>query len=219
MARTALLVGATGLVGGYCLDALLGDPEYLAVSVLGRRVVPRQHSKLRQHVVDFDHGDSYRDAVLADDVFCCLGTTIAKAGSQQAFRKVDFGYPVAIAKAAVAQGARQFLMVSAVGARSNAAAFYSRVKGEVEDAVRALPFHAVCLFRPSLLVGPRHESRPAERAAIVTARALSFAMVGGLRRFRPIDARTVAICMVTIAKRQLAGVHVFESEQIASCVG
>jgi uncharacterized protein YbjT (DUF2867 family) len=213
--RTALVVGASGLVGGHCLNALLDDPDYRAVMVLGRSPISREHPKLRQQVVDFDRLDEYRHLAGADDVFCCLGTTIRKAGSRAAFQKVDFTYPISIAEAALANGARQFLIVSALGASSKARAFYSRVKGDVENAVAQLPFQAVHIFRPSLLVGHREEVRPAERLALLVAVPLSFALVGRLRRYRPIDAAAVARWMVRTAKQDLGGVHVFESEQMA----
>jgi uncharacterized protein YbjT (DUF2867 family) len=212
--RTALLVGASGLVGGHCLDALLADPAYTAVTVLGRRELGRQHAKLRQRVVDFDRQEEIGRAAAGDDVFCCLGTTIRTAGSQAAFRRVDFEYPVAVASAAAAAGARQLLIVSALGANPGAATFYSRVKGEVERAVAALRFRGVCVFRPSLLLGKREEFRLLERAALLVAAPLSLVLQGPLRRYRPIAASTVGAFMVRTAHRDLTGVHVFESEQI-----
>jgi len=212
--RTALLVGASGLVGGHCLDALLADPAYTAVTVLGRRELGRQHAKLRQRVVDFDRQEEIGRAAAGDDVFCCLGTTIRTAGSQAAFRRVDFEYPVAVASAAAAAGARQLLIVSALGANPGAATFYSRVKGEVERAVAALRFRGVCIFRPSLLLGKREEFRLLERAALLVAAPLSLVLQGPLRRYRPIAASTVGAFMVRTAHRDLTGVHVFESEQI-----
>jgi uncharacterized protein YbjT (DUF2867 family) len=215
--RTALLVGASGLVGGHCLARVLDDPDYTTVTALVRRPIGREHPKLRQHVIDFDRPDRYRHLVAADDIFCCLGTTIRKAGSRDAFYKVDFTYTHTVAEAAQANGAEQLLLVSALGANVRAAAFYSRVKGEIEKAVAALPFRAVHMFRPSLLVGDRDEFRPAERLAVLLAAPLSVALVGRLRRYRPIEASVVAACMVRTAKRGLAGRHVYESEQIQTC--
>jgi uncharacterized protein YbjT (DUF2867 family) len=214
MRRSALIVGATGLVGRHCLAALLEDDEYESVAVLARRSFAREHPKLRAHVMDFDEPASYRRLAVGNDVFCCLGTTIRTAGSQQAFSKVDFSYPVAVAEAALANGAEQFLIVSALGANPNARAFYSRVKGAVERAVTGMPFKAVHVFRPSLLVGNRAEFRLAERVAISTLTPLSFLFAGPLRRYRPIQASVVGERMVTVAKMQLTGVHVYESEQI-----
>jgi uncharacterized protein YbjT (DUF2867 family) len=216
MPRTALLVGASGLVGRYCLDGLLDDRDYGSVTVLGRRALEREHTKLRQHVIDFDRPDSFRQLAGGDDVFCCLGTTIRKAGSRAAFRRVDFAYPLSIAEAALGQGARQFLMVTALGASPGAAAFYSRVKGEVEQAVARLAYRSVHVFRPSLLVGERAEFRLVERLATVALAPLSVVLVGPLRRYRPVRADVVAACMIATAKRDIAGVHTHESDRIAA---
>jgi uncharacterized protein YbjT (DUF2867 family) len=215
--RTALVIGASGLVGSHCLNVLLGDAAYESVTVLARKPLARTHPKLRLHVVDFDRPSDYAALAGGQDVFCCLGTTIAKAGSREAFYRVDFGYPVAIAEAALANGAEQFLIVSALGADASARAFYSRVKGEVEAAISKMPFRAVHVFRPSLLKGQRSEVRVAERMALAVAVPMTFLLVGPLRRFRPIAASVVAACMVATAKQARPGVHVFESDAISSC--
>ena len=217
MGRRGLIIGASGLVGSHCLTALLEDPEYDAVTVLTRRPLERAHSKLRAHVVDFDKPVEYRHLVLGDDIFCCLGTTIRKAGSQVAFSKVDLTYPVDIAEAGLAAGAEQFLIVSAVGANPNSRAFYNRVKGSVEEAVTMMPFAAVHVFRPSLLLGERAEFRLAERLAVRLLSPLTFAFAGPLRRYRPIQASVVASCMVKTAKRRWRGVHIHESDAIQTC--
>jgi len=146
----------------------------------------------------------------ADDVFCCLGTTIKQAGSQEGFRRVDHDYVVAVARAGLRCGATQFLLVSAVGADPASRIFYSRVKGETEAAVRQLPYRAVQIFRPSLLLGKRSAFRLGERVAMLTAPILSLALLGRLRRYRPIAAATVAQAMVAIAKESPRGPNVFE---------
>src|SRR6185437_4569599 len=174
------------MVGGHLLRLLLDDPDYASVTVLTRRSFGRSEPRLVEHVVDFDRPETYRPHAGADDVFCCLGTTIKKAGSQEAFRNVDFAYPVAVAGAAAEAGARQLLVVTAVGADPSSRVFYNRIKGEVEDALRALPFPAgVKIFRPSVLLGERGESRPAERvgAALMSLAAPLF--IGGLTAYRP----------------------------------
>ncbi|MGH8614405.1 MAG: oxidoreductase [Gammaproteobacteria bacterium] len=211
--RTALLAGATGLVGGHCLELLLQDDAWEQVAVLGRREIGTTHRKLVQRVVDFNRlagGDFPR----VDDVFCCLGTTMKHAGSEAAFRRVDFTYVHELAQLASGQRAGQFLLVSALGADRQSRVFYNRVKGEVEDAVRKLPFDGVHIFRPSLLLGERREIRPGERLAILAGRALGFMFAGPLGRYRPIAARAVAAAMIRIAKDATRGVHVYESDRI-----
>ena len=127
---TALLLGATGLVGGHVLDLLLADPAYRRVTVLGRRPVARMDSKLDQRTADFDRLGDHAISFAVDDVFCCLGTTIAQAGSQEAFRRVDHDYVVSAARLAAEHGARRFLLVTAAGANARSRIFYNRVKGE-----------------------------------------------------------------------------------------
>jgi len=213
--RTALLLGATGLVGGHCLNFLLNDESYGRVSVLGRRPLEREHPKLEQHLVDFDRLEDSAELIRAQDVFCCLGTTIRKAGSQEAFRRVDFEYPLQSARIAARQETERFLIVTAIGADPGSRIFYNRVKGEVEEAVRALPFESLVILRPSLLLGEREEMRPGERLAEPAMRALSPLMLGPARKYRPIEARKVAAAMVRLAKEGRQGVRIVESDEIA----
>lgn len=217
--RSALLLGATGLVGGHVLDLLLDDPAYGGVRVLGRRPVPREHPELRQETVDFDRLRDCAELVRAQDVFCCLGTTIRAAGSREAFRRVDLDYPRAVAEAAARNGAERFLLVSAMGADAGSSIFYNRVKGEAEDAVRTLPFQEVVILRPSLLLGERAEHRPGEALAQRVMPRLSPLMRGPLRRYRPVHAAAVARAMVRLAKAGGRGVRVVESDAIEALGG
>ncbi len=121
--RTALILGASGLIGGHCLDLLLRDEAYDQVIVLVRKRLPKNHPKLTQHEVNFDRISEHTNLLKADDIFCCLGTTIKKAGSQEAFRKVDFTYAHEAAKLAAANGATQFLLVSSLGADAKSSVF------------------------------------------------------------------------------------------------
>src|SRR5215218_129038 len=173
-ARTALVLGATGLVGGLCLDLLLEDPAWSRVTVVARRSSGRTHPRLAEVVADFERLEEHAEAFAVDAVFCCLGTTIRKAGSREAFLRVDHDYPVAAARLASARGARRFLLVTALGADAGSRVFYNRVKGEVERDVSALPFEGVALLRPSLILGERAGRRPAEAAAQVVMGALGF---------------------------------------------
>ena len=212
--RTALLVGATGLVGGHCLRGLLEDDTWSQVVVLARRRLPATHPKLVARLVDFDRLGQLSGFPRVTDVFCALGTTIASAGSQREFHKVDFGYVVETARLASVSGAQQFLLVSSLGADRASNLFYSRVKGEAEEAVRKLPFPSVQIFRPSFLAGARAERRPFERVGIAAFSAISFALVGPLRRFRPVPAADVARAMIEVARRAPPGVHVWEVDRI-----
>ncbi len=218
MPRSALLLGATGLVGGHCLQTLLQDEAYEKIIAFVRKPLTLSHPKLEQCLVDFEQLERYATRTRAQDVFCCLGTTIKKAGSQAAFRKVDFEYPDQIAQLAVRNGAQQFLLVSALGANAASTIFYNRVKGEVEAAIATLPFHALHIFRPSLLLGERQEVRRGERVGEYIFKATSFLWRGPLRTYRPISARAVAAAMAHLAKQEQAGVHIHESLEIQTLV-
>lgn len=211
---TALLLGATGLVGGHVLDLLLADPAYRRVTVLTRRPLARMDPKLDQRTADFDRLRDHEISFAVDDVYCCLGTTIAQAGSQDAFRRVDHDYVVEAARLTSQHGGRHFLLVSAAGANAKSRIFYNRVKGEAEEAIRALPLEGAALLRPSLLLGERTEQRAGESVAQRVMPALDWMMVGGLRRYRSIHASTVARAMVRLARQRVRGVRVVESDEI-----
>ena len=213
--QTAVIFGATGLVGRACLDLALTDERYERVISIGRRAPARADDKLVVHHAALDSVEALVGANLGpvNDVYCCLGTTIAKAGSQQAFRRVDLDYVVNAARFAKHQGARHFLMVTAdAGSR----VFYSRVKGEAESAVAEVGFASLSIFRPSLILGPREESRLKERVAKSVGAGLAFAMIGSLTKYRPIEAATVARAMVTSAAAPTPGVSVFEFDRMTS---
>jgi uncharacterized protein YbjT (DUF2867 family) len=211
--RTAWLAGATGLVGSFVLRQLLASEWYSQVVALTRRTMNVDHPKLEQRLVDFDQLQSI-DLPPAEDVFCALGTTIKKAGSQEAFRRVDLDYPRVLANKAAASGAQQFLFVSSAGANTRSRNFYLRTKGELEDAISALPFKSIHVFRPSLLVGPRRETRVGERVGTVLMKLLAPFLVGGLRKYRSINAEEVAQAMAAAAVLGGPGKKVYEYEQL-----
>lgn len=212
--RSALLIGASGLIGGHLLRLLLNEELYDTVTVLVRTPLSIRHPKLEEIVTDFDHLETLADVVRGNDIFCCLGTTIRAARSQEAFRRVDFTYVQKVASLASKNGAGQFLLVSSLGANMNSGVFYSRVKGEIEMAVANLPFRSVQIFRPSVLRGERRETRINERFATAIMTMISFLLVGKLRRYRPINASTVAHAMLAAAKQEDNGVIIYESERI-----
>ncbi len=210
MSRIVLVAGATGLVGSKLVDELLADTDCSSVHVLARRPTRRTHAKLHEHVIDFARLAAFAWPAM-DDAYCCLGTTIGKAGSQEAFRIADHDYPLAVARGALDRGARQFLFVSSLGADPHSKVFYSRVKGELESAVATLGFAAAIAFRPSLLAGVRTERRLGERLALAVLGPLG-ALVP--RQYRPVADIAVARAMVAYAKRGLTGFHVVPSEAI-----
>lgn len=212
--RTALVLGATGLVGGELLTRLLDDPSWGRIAVLGRRPTGRTHPRLVEHLATLDAMDGCRDAFAVDAVFCCLGTTLRRAGSREAFRAVDLDAVARAAGVAASAGARQFLLVTAAGADAGSRVFYNRVKGEAEAAVIASGVPRVALVRPSLILGAREERRPAERAAQVVGGALAPLMVGPLRWLRPVAAGAVAAALKRLAEQPGDGLRVVENDRI-----
>lgn len=214
--RRAVVVGATGLVGGHLLEELASDPGVPTIVAPGRRAwTPGVEGvEVTTPVVDFARPDPA--AFAGDQLFVCLGTTMKRAGSREAFRRVDHDAVLAVAGAALEAGARDCLVVSSAGADPSARGFYLRVKGETEVALATLPFRSLHLFRPSILTGDRGESRPAERMGILVGSLLSPLMVGPARRYRPIAAAVVARAMARAAADPGEGRRVWESEEIAA---
>lgn len=208
-ASTALVAGSTGLVGRELLRRLAETPGYDRVSALTRRPLGTPlGDRVREAVVDFEHLDPAGDVLAADHVYCALGTTIRKAGSRDAFRRVDHDYVVTLARLARERGAGHFLLVSSLGADPQSRVFYSRVKGEVEAAVQALGYPSVTIVRPSLLLGDRDEFRLGE----VILKPLGWMMP---RRIRPVHARAVAATLIRLARDERPGVRIVESRDIA----
>ena len=207
---TLLLVGATGLVGREALRLALADSRVSLVIAPTRRPLPA-HFHLENPLVDFD--DLPADAAWweADAVVCTLGTTIRKAGSQEAFRKVDHGYPLSVARLARDQGARAFAFNSSIGADSQAGSFYLRVKGDAEQDLEACGFPSLTLVRPSVIGGKRDESRPTERLAVIVLEALRPLVP---RRYRVVPAERIAQALIEAALAAVPGRHVIESEDL-----
>lgn len=205
----AIVAGATGLVGRALVRQLAHDPAWREVRALVRRVPPGEAGgpTLVQVPVDYERLDPPPSWAAADQVFCALGTTIRQAGSQAAFRRVDYDYPVALARAARASGARHFLLVSAVGADPHSRVFYNRVKGEVETAIAELGFRSVTIARPSLLLGKRAEPRLGEQVGKVLGLLAP-------ARWRPVPAERVARALVEAAREDRPGVRIIENPEL-----
>jgi uncharacterized protein YbjT (DUF2867 family) len=212
--RTALILGASGMVGGFCLKALLDSPEYGSVIVMTRRELAlAMHPKLTQKIVNFDSLTA-TDFAGAQDIFCALGTTIRKAGSQEAFRRVDLEYPLAAAKQGLSAGARQFLLVSSAGADAASKNFYLHTKGELEQKLGELGYQALHIFCPGLLLGKREEVRPGELLATRIAPFVNLTLWGPLRHYRSIRAETVGKAMVAAAAQGKSGTVIYEYDEI-----
>lgn len=207
--RTVWVAGATGLVGRAVVDALANDPMVARIVALVRRPLDRAPASVESRIVAFDALETSLADERADIAICCLGTTIRQAGSQAAFRRVDFDYVLAFARAAKAAGVRHFLVVTALGASPTSLGFYNRVKGEVEEALANVGFDALTIVRPSLLLGERTEMRIAERLAAPLSRFLPIGVRG-------IEGDTVARAIVRLAAEPARGKRVVPSSELQS---
>lgn len=211
MNKKACVLGATGLVGSNLLLLLTNDTYYSAIHVITRRKVHLQARSVSQYIADFNNLETVAHAFSVDDVYCCLGTTMKKAGSKEAFKQVDYDYVVKAARIAHAQGAKQFLVVSAIGADPHSLFFYNRIKGQMEKDVASIQFDAVHIFRPSLLLGQRDEKRFLEDIAQRCAKPLHYILKGPLKKYAPVEAKHVAASMIQVAKAHIPGIHIHEA--------
>ena len=211
--KSVLLLGASGLVGGECLKLLIHDGPYEKITVLTRSplITDIQDSRVDHHIIDFEHLGEYRHLIKADHVICALGTTIKKAGTKENFHRVDFTYSYEIARMASEQGSEHYLLVSAMGADPGSSIFYNRVKGELEQVVQKLSYRGVSIFRPSLILGQRHERRLTEQVSKIISGIFSFAIP---ERYKPVQAVNIARAILKIAGQNLAGIRIIESNEI-----
>jgi uncharacterized protein YbjT (DUF2867 family) len=207
--KTALIVGSTGMVGKLLTHQLLEDPRYQKIRILVRKKIDNNHPKLEQIIFDFNLPDP--KMVNADDVFCCLGTTIKKAGSKNNFKKVDFEYPLMVAKIAKQNGVKQFAIITAMGANQKSRIFYNSVKGDVEESLKKIGFDSLLIFRPSMLLGKREEFRMGEIIGSFFMKMFSFAIP---LKYKAVQGEKVAQSMVYFSNQNKQGVRIVESDMI-----
>ena len=216
--KTALVLGATGVVGTQLVNVLSTNENYEAIHLLTRKELRYKNPTCKVHIVDFDNLEQYADLFRVHDVFICLGTTIKKAKTKEAFRKVDYDYVVEAGKLAKSAGVRNLLVISAMGADSSSKFFYSRVKGEMEETLKQLKLNSLHIFRPSLLLGERNELRIGEKISGQLSSAFKYLLIGPLRPYRAIQAKTVATAMSIAAQSRSTGNQVYHSNEIESLV-
>lgn len=207
--KTALIIGASGLVGGHLLHQLLEHPAYREVVALVRRPMDINHPKLRQEILDFDHPDPAK--IQGDELYCALGTTLKKAGSKEVQYRIDGIYPHEIGRIARQQGVGGYFLVSSVGANARTSNFYLKTKGELEEKLKMLGFPKLVIVRPSFLLGNRTEFRLGEKIGIFLAQVLKPLVP---KRYRGVQASDVAAALIAAANRKVEGVLVLENEEI-----
>jgi uncharacterized protein YbjT (DUF2867 family) len=212
--KTALIIGSTGLVGAQLLNLILESPVYDKVVVFVKRDTAIKHPKLIQHLIDFDKIENYQNLVVGDDFFCTIGTTIKKAGSQEAFKKVDLIYPKQFAQIALKNKVSQFLIISSLGANEQSTNFYLKTKGEMEAFLKKLTFKSTIILRPSLLLGNRTEFRVGEKFGAIFMKTISILLFGKLQKYKPIESKTVAKALFELAQQNQDGFKIYESNEI-----
>lgn len=212
--KTALVLGATGLVGTQLVKELGNSKIYSEIHLLTRSEMKFTDPKCIGHVVYLDNLSEYDNLFKVSDVFICLGTTIKKAKSKEAFRKVDYDYVIEAAKMAKTANAEKLLVITAMGANSKSKFFYSRVKGDVEGTLKYLELNTVHIFRPSLLLGERQEFRAGEKISGLISTFAKYIFVGPVRPYRAIHANKVAAAMYAAAQTTAKGYHFYNSDEI-----
>lgn len=205
--KHALVFGASGFIGSHLLRYLLKCDTYTRVIVVVRQSLPLSHPKLTQYIGDIDSLPSLQHLLIADDVFCAVGTTRKKTPDKATYHRIDYGLPVVVARIAKENGARAFFMVSSVGADANSSVFYLRTKGEAERDIIRVGYESTHFFRPAALIGNREESRPLEKLFGGLSKVLSPLLRGSLTKYRPIDGQDVALAMFRAAQTSREGVH------------
>jgi uncharacterized protein YbjT (DUF2867 family) len=214
--QKAIVLGASGLTGSELVNQLLEDDYFDEIILFLRKKLPLSHPKLIQHCIDFNTLENYKDLIKADVVFCCLGTTIKNAGSQDAFKKVDFYYPTEFAKIAKQQGMKSFYLQSSLGADSKSDNFYLKTKGQTEEVIQQLDFESFASLRPSILLGQRSEFRFGEMIGKIGMQLFSFIFIGKLKHYKAIHVKKVAQAMITQAKLKMPGNLIIENEEIVN---
>lgn len=219
VARSALLAGASGFVGGYVLEALLQAPDIGRIFAISRRPLGREHPRIANRIVQFDKLQAQLQGLSCQVALCCLGTTLREAGSEQAFRQVDVDYVLSFAAAAKAAQVQRFIVVSSAGADPGSRNFYLRTKGEMEAGLVALGFPALDIFQPALLLGWRRQTRPLELLARLAMPLLNPLLFGTREQYRGIPARTVAAAMVAATRSVRKGLQRYTYAGIKALAG
>jgi len=204
MGQIANVIGASGLVGHELLVQLLDHPEFEKVRIFVRRTTGIVHPKLEEQIIDFDQTESWKPLVKGDVLFSTLGTTIKTAKTKENQYRVDFTYQYEFAKAAKENGVPTYLLVSSMGANPKSSVFYSRMKGELEDAVAKLPFQKLFIIRPSILDGDRQENRAGEKVGLILSRFVTKFI---LKVYKPTPVDLLASKMIRLSLEKVPGIR------------
>jgi uncharacterized protein YbjT (DUF2867 family) len=214
MSYKAIIAGASGLIGSNLLEILLNEPAYDEVIILVRKSTGIKNKKLTEIVLDFDKLSDYKSEIIGHAIFCCLGTTNNKTPEKALYRKIDHDYPLTLAKIAYENGVEQYHLVSSLGADSSSSIFYQKLKGETEEDIKALGLKTLHIYQPSLLTGDRKEFRLTEKIVTGLFYLIDNLLVGGLKKYRSIPAKTVAMAMYKQSINKNEGIFIHPSDNI-----
>ena len=214
MAYKAIIAGASGLIGSNLLNILLQQQEYDEILILVRKELPIRHQKLKQLIIDFDKLENCSDEINGHAVFSCLGTTKSQTPDQGQYKKIDYDYPIQLAKLAKQNGVEQFHVVSSIGSNKNSSIFYTKLKGELEEALKLLNLPALYIYQPSMLIGNRDKGRAIEKVIGSIFKIIDPLLFGGLKKYRSIKGETVAQAMFQKSLDSAKGTFTYTSDKI-----
>lgn len=214
MRKTAIVFGASGLIGNLLIQKLLQDNRYQKIILIVRSSMNLKHDKLEEKIVDFNTFVQQISPIQADEIYCCIGTTIKKAGSKEAFEAVDLEIPSKIAQLAVINNIQKLLVISSLGANLHTSNFYLKTKAKMEHSMAKKTIDTVIFFRPSLLLGSRKEFRFGELMAKIFMPIMHIFLLGSLKKYRAIKAEVVAEVMINVANSDKEGLCYLESDEI-----
>ena len=199
MTKTAIIIGATGLTGGLLLQGLLEDNRYQKIKLLSRNPCSIKHPKIEEHLIDLFELEKQQHLFIADEVFCCIGTTKAKTPNEEQYLKIDYAIPATLAQLCKKMGIHTLLVISALGANKNSKIFYNRTKGRMEEEVLRNKIKNTYILQPSLIGGSRNEKRLGEKIAKLFMSILNPFLIGSLKKYRSIHPETIAKAMIWLA--------------------
>jgi uncharacterized protein YbjT (DUF2867 family) len=214
LAKKAIIVGASGLIGSNLLRILLDEDDYAGVLILVRKRLPVEHKKLTQLVVDFDKLDNYADEITGDVIFSCLGTTQAQTPDKTLYRKIDHDYPVKLAQLGLKNGVNQFHLVSAVGSDAKSSTFYLKLKGETEEDIEKVGIPSLYIYQPSMLTGRKEKMRVGESLINGIMTVVNPLLIGGLKKYHSIPAADVARAMYKQSIDNETGTFIYQYNDI-----
>ena len=214
MKKTAIVLGASGLIGSNLLPLLLENSNFESIKIFVRKTLPVQHPKLLQILTNFEDLEAVKNEIKADVIFCCLGSTKSKTPDLKQYRKIDHDYPIYFAEEGLKNGLTEYHLVSALGANSKSSNFYTKMKGETENAIKVLDISSLYIYQPSFLKGNRTEKRLGEKIALFVMKLTDPLLMGSLKKYKTIAAEVVAKAMINESIKNKKGIFVLESDKI-----